>query len=324
MAGTRSYYDVLGVKRDATADEIKRSFRKLAAKYHPDAGGDETKFKELSEAYTTLSDPEKRKEYDQLLMFGGIPGPDFGGSGGRGARGYTYTTSAGGADWSEIFDNIRNGDGAFGGFDFSSIFGGQAGGAGRAGRPVKGSDLSMTIEVSADEAFKGTMRKVSYTIPSTGERQSINVKVPAGAVDGGKLRYRGRGEYGASGGARGDLVVLTRVAEHPIFKRDGADVRMELPVSVYEAALGASVKVPTPEGMEVLLKVPAGTQDGKTFRFRGMGAADVKHKGSKGALYVTVKVRVPTRLSSKEREALEALRAADERAYRKDVESYGS
>ena len=322
MAGKRSYYDILGVKRDATDDQIKKAFRKLAAKYHPDAGGDEQKFKEVSEAYTTLSDPEKRKEYDQLLMFGGIPGSDFGGSGGRNRGGYTYTTNVNGADWADIFENIRSGDGAFSGFDFSSIFGGQGAAGARASRPAKGSDLTMTVEVSADEAFKGTQRKVSYTIPSTGERQSLTVKVPAGAVDGGKLRYRGRGEYGVNGGSRGDLVVTTKVAEHPLFKRDGADVKMNLPISMWEAALGASVKVPTPDVTEVMLKVPAGTQDGKTFRFRNMGAEDVRHKGGKGALYVTVKVQVPAHLSAKERDALESLRQGDTRAYRKDVERY--
>ena len=326
MAGKRNYYDVLGVKRDATPDEIRKAFRKLAAKYHPDAGGDEQKFKEVSEAYTTLSDPQKRKEYDQLLMFGGIPGSDFGGSGGRNRTGYTYTTNMGGADWADIFDNIRGGDGAFGGFDFSSIFGGQPGGARATNRPVKGGDqdMNVTLNVSFDEAFKGAQRKVSYTIPSTGERQSITVKVPAGAVDGGKLRYRNRGEYGVNGGARGDLVITTKVQEHPLFKRDGADVRMELPVSAYEAALGTSVDVPTPDGTEVRLKVPAGTQDGKTFRFRDLGAPDVKHKGTRGALYVKVRVKVPTRLSAKEREALTALRDADKRAYRKDVDRYGA
>lgn len=150
MTDKRNYYDILGVKRDADADEIRKAFRKLAVKYHPDAGGDAQKFKEISEAYTTLSDPQKRKEYDQLLMFGGIPGADFGGSGGRN-RTYTYTTGANGADWSEIFDNIRNGDGAFGGFDFSSIFGGAGGpGAARSNRPVKGGDLTMSIDISAE------------------------------------------------------------------------------------------------------------------------------------------------------------------------------
>jgi curved DNA-binding protein len=182
----------------------------------------------------------------------------------------------------------------------------------------------MSIDISAEEAFSGAQRKVSYTIPSTGERQSLTVKVPAGAVNGGKLRYRGRGEYGMNGGARGDLVVTTNVAEHPLFKRDGADVRVELPISMYEAALGAQVDVPTPSGHEVRLKIPAGTQDGKTFRFRDLGAPDVKHKGSRGAMYVTVKVKVPTHLSAKERESLQGLLDNDKRDYRKDVERYGA
>jgi curved DNA-binding protein len=297
------------VQRDATQDDIKKAFRKLAAKYHPDTGGDEEKFKEVSEAYTTLSDPEKRREYDQLLAFGGIPGAGRSG-------GYSYT-STGGMDWSDFFDNIRSGEG---GFDFSTIFGGQA--AGGAPRPTKGSDLTLTIKVGADEAFKGTQRKVSFTIPSTGEKQTLTVKVPAGAVDGGKLRYRGRGEYGANGGARGDLVITTKVEEHPIFKRDGADVRMDLPISMYEAALGATVEVPTPDGSTCRLKIPAGTQEGRTFRFRDLGAPNVKRKGSRGALYVRVQVKVPTRLSTKEREQLTALRDADERTYRKDVDEH--
>ena len=165
MATNKSYYDILGVKRDASDDEIKRAFRKLAAKYHPDAGGDEQKFKEVSEAYTTLSDPQKRREYDQLLMFGGMPGGGFGGAGGRG--GYTYTTNVGG-DWSDFFNNVRGGDaGGFGGFDFSSIFGG-AGGARAANRPTKGSDLTMSVDVSAEEAFRGATRKATYRVPSTG------------------------------------------------------------------------------------------------------------------------------------------------------------
>lgn len=309
---------MLGVSKDASADDIKKAFRKLAVKYHPDAGGDEKKFKEISEAYETLSDAKKRKEYDQMLMFGGIPGADFGGSGGRGYT--TYSTNVGG-DWSDIFSNIRSGDGAFSGFDFSSIFGGAAG-AQQARRPARGSDLTLSIDVSAEEAFKGTSRKVTYMVPSSGERQTLTVKVPAGAVNGGKLRYRGRGEYGANGGERGDLVITTNVAEHPLFKRDGADVRMDLPVSAFEAALGAQIDVPTPSGATVRLRVPAGTQDGKTFRFRDLGAPNVKRRGTMGALLVTVRVKVPTRLSGREREALEALRDADSRDYRKDVEKY--
>lgn len=312
----KNFYDVLGVKKDASTDDIRKAFRKLAVKYHPDRGGDEQKFKEVSEAYETLSDEKKRREYDQMLQFGGIPGAGFGGNGGY----TTYTTNVGG-DWSDVFNNIRNGDGAFGGgFDFSSIFGGM--GAQQARRPQRGGDLTLSIDLTFDEAFKGTTREVSFMVPSSGERQSLTVKVPAGAYDGMKLRYRNHGEHGANGGPRGDLVITTNVADHPLFKRDGADVRMDLPMSVWELALGASTYVPTPDGRTVLLKVPAGTQDGKTFRFREMGAPNVKRKGSRGAMLVTVRAKVPTRLTQKEREALTALRDADERDYRKDVEQY--
>ena len=308
----KTFYDVLGVKRDASEKEIKSAFRKLAQKYHPDAGGDENKFKEISEAYETLSDEKKRKEYDQMLMFGGMPG---GGADGA----YTYTGGAGAGGWSDIFSSIFNGDGAFGP-DWASNIGGMGGRA--ASRPRKGSDLSLSVDVSAEDAFRGVTHKVTYRIPSTGEQQTITVSVPAGAVDGGKLRYKRRGEYGANGGERGDLVVTTNVAEHPLFKRKGADVTMELPVSVYEAALGCQVDVPTPGGATVRLKVPAGTQDGKTFRFKEMGAPDVKHRGRTGALLVKIAVQVPTGLSADERGALEKLRAADRRDYRAGVDRY--
>jgi curved DNA-binding protein len=323
MAQKRNYYDILGVDRSATNEEIRKAFRKLAAKYHPDAGGDEKKFKEVSEAYTTLSNPEKRKEYDQLLMFGGIPGADFGGSGGRN-RTYTYTTNGSGINWDDILNGMRSGEGAFGGFDFSSIFGGQPAGSHGTTRSSKGGDLALEISVSAEEAFTGAQRKVSFTVPSTGERQTLTVKIPAGAVNGGKLRYRGRGEYGANGGLRGDLVITTRVEEHPLFKRDGADVHMDLPVSIYEAALGSQVDVPTPTHEVVRLKLPSGTQDGKTFRFRNLGAPDVKNKGLRGALYVTVRIKVPTRLSAEERKTLISLRNGDKRDYRRDVKRYAS
>ena len=304
----RTFYDVLGVKKDASADEIKKAFRKLAVKYHPDAGGDEQKFKEISEAYETLSDEKKRREYDQMLAFGGMPG--------GGAGGYSYATNMGG-DWSDIFSNMRGGAG---GFDFSTIFGGMGGQQPR--RSMRGSDLTLTISLTPEEAFKGTKRDVSYMVPSTGERAKLTVEVPAGAYDGMKLRYHDRGEYGSNGGPRGSLVITTSVAEHPLFKRDGADVRLELPVSMWDLALGASVMVPTPGGNTLKLRIPAGTQDGKTFRFRDLGAPNVKRRGTFGAMYVTVRAQIPTRLSAKEREALEALRDADERDYRKDVEKY--
>ncbi|MBF0911538.1 MAG: DnaJ domain-containing protein [Atopobiaceae bacterium] len=307
MAGSKNFYDVLGVKRDASKSDIQRAFRKLAAKYHPDRGGDETKFKEVSEAYNTLSDKKKRQEYDQMLMFGGIPGV---GTGGR-RGGYTYTTNVDGANFADFFSGFGGGAGA-GGFDFADIFGG------RANRPVAGSDLTMSINISFDEAFKGTSRKATYKVPSTGEEQSLTIKVPAGAYDGMKLRYKKRGEFGVNGGPRGNLEVTINVAAHPIFSRDGADVRMKLPVSMYEAALGTTVDVPTPDGTTVRLKVPAGTQTGKTFRFKELGAPRVKNSSARGALYVSVDVKIPTKLSKKERDALQALCDADERSYRKE------
>ena len=279
MAAGKTFYDILGVSKSASDKEIKSAFRKLAQKYHPDAGGDEAKFKEISEAYETLSDEKKRKEYDQMLMFGGMPGAG----------------------------------GAYGG--------GYGAGAGRS-RARKGGDLSLTVDVSAEDAFRGVTHKVTYRIPSTGEQQTITVSVPAGAVDGGKLRYKRRGEYGVAGGERGDLVVTTHVEEHPLFKRKGADVTMEVPVSVYEAALGCTVDVPTPGGATVRLKVPAGTQTGKKFRFKEMGAPDVKHRGRTGALLVEIKVQVPTNLSDDERDAMTKLREADTRDYREKVNRY--
>lgn len=309
MAGSKTFYDVLGVKRDASKSDIQKAFRKLAAKYHPDRGGDEAKFKEISEAYNTLSDDKKRQEYDQMLAFGGIPGGGFGGRQG----GYTYTTNVNGANFADFFSGFGGGAGAgAGGFDFADIFGG------RANRPVAGSDLTMSVNVSFDEAFKGTSRKATYRVPSTGEEQSLTIKVPAGAYDGMKLRYKKKGEYGVNGGPRGNLVVTINVATHPVFLRDGADVRMKLPVSIYEAALGTSVDVPTPDGTTVRLKVPAGTQSGKTFRFKSLGAPRVKNPTTRGALYVSVDVKVPTKLSKKERDALQALLDADERSYREE------
>ena len=311
----KNFYDVLGVQRNATQDEIKKAFRKLAVKYHPDAGGDEAKFKEVSEAYDTLSDEKKRREYDQMLLFGGIPGADFGGSGGRN-RGYsTYSTNVDGVNFSDIFSGFAGGDG---GFDIGSIFGG---GGPRQQRPTKGQDVTVDIEISPKEAFVGATRKVSYTLASNGKTESIKVTIPAGAVDGGKVRYKGRGEFGTNN-QRGDLIVTTHVPEHPFFKRDGADVREEIPVSAYEAALGTSITIPTPEGSEVRIKVPAGSQDGKTFRLRDLGAPNIKRKGTKGALFATLKVVTPTKLSAEEKKALEALKNNDERDYRKSLDQY--
>lgn len=310
MGSEKNLYEILGVARDASDDDIKKAFRKLAVKYHPDAGGDAETFKKISQAYEVLSDKKKRAEYDQALKYGAFMG------GGRPGG----ASAAGGAmpnmDWQTIIDSILRGEGAFG-TEWNPQETGFAGfnGWGQP-RPARGADLTMDIDVSFDEALHGLTRTVSYRVPSTGETEQLTVKIPAGAVDGGRLRYRGRGGQGSNGGQRGDLVVVTRVGSHPFYRRDGADVTMDLPVSFYEAALGAEIAVPAPMGKRLLLKVPAGTQSGKIFRFKGMGAPDVKRKGSTGSFYVKVVVRTPTDLTEEERDALTRLREHDARDLR--------
>ena len=301
----KSYYDILGVKKSASADEIKKAFRRLARKHHPDAGGDEETFKEINEAYEVLSDPEKKKQYDTFGTVGNFaqqPGGWQGGTWpGGGRRTYTHTSTGGsgsGFDWSDIFSNIRSGDGAFGSdWDFN------------VNRTQNGRDLQTSIELTFDEAFKGTTKQVSVRIPSTGETESIKVKVPAGAVDGGKLRFRQRGEYGSGGGRRGDLIIVTKIKEHPVYRRDHADVLMDLPVSVEEAILGTRIVVPTPDGSLVKLRIPAGTQDGRVLRVKGKGAHDVKGSGN-GDLKVKIKVAIPRSLNAEQRAAIEKLRDA--------------
>lgn len=301
---SKSYYDILGVKKTASADEIKKAFRKLAQKHHPDAGGDEETFKEINEAYEVLSDPEKKEQYDTYGTVGNFAdaGAWGGASGwpGGGGRTYTYTSSGdgGGFDWADIFSNIRGGDGAFGSdWDFN------------VNRAHKGQDLQTSINLTFDEAFAGTTKKVSVKIPSTGETETVTVKVPEGAVDGGRLRFKKKGEHGTNGGERGDLLIITKIAAHPVYKREKADVVMDLPVSIDEAILGASIVIPAPDGTRVKVRVPAGTQDGKTLRVKGKGAKDVKGKGY-GDLRIKVHVEMPKNLNAKQKEALEAFAEA--------------
>ncbi|MBR5259512.1 MAG: DnaJ domain-containing protein [Eggerthellaceae bacterium] len=298
MAATPDYYQTLGVPRNASADEIKKAFRKLARTHHPDAGGDEAKFKEINEAYEVLGDEKKRELYDQYGTananqipqgWGDIFGGGFGGQGG----GF-------GGSWSDILESIRRGEGAFGGF---GGFGGQP-------RARRGQDMNVTLNVSFDEAFNGVEKRVTVRIPGKSEADTLTVKVPAGAVDGGRLRFKGKGGLGENGGEAGDLLINTKIDPHPYYERDMADVIVTLPVTVAEAALGAQIVVPAPDGTKVRVRVPAGTLDGSFLTIKGKGAPDLKNKDSFGNLRIKVEVKVPQNMNEGQKKAMEDFLAA--------------
>jgi molecular chaperone DnaJ len=372
----KDYYDILGVPRTASADEIKKAFRKQARKHHPDAGGSEAKFKEINEAYEVLSDEEKRQQYDTYgRYFGGhIPPGGPGGAGPAGGAGAGWPGGfPGGAGGYTTVDMGDLGD------IFGSIFGGGPGGARRTAAH-RGADLQYDVTLSFEEALTGVSTKVDVrrqetcqtckgtgakpgTSPTScptcagsghvsqgqgvfgfsrpcprcggtgrivehpcqtckGKGQVVRVKpltvnVPPGVTDGGKLRFAGKGEPGTGGGPAGDLYVVTHIKPHPYFTRDGADVVLDLPVTIGEAALGTEVTVPTPDGGKVKLKVAPGTADGKVLRVPAKGAQKLKGKGS-GDLKVRVKVVVPQKLTAEQKELLkrfESSRDEDVRAH---------
>lgn len=322
MAQKESYYKVLGVDKSATPEEIKKAFRKKAAKAHPDVGGDEEEFKKINEAYEVLSNPEKRKQYDTYGQYmGSMPG---GGAGAYGA-GAAWPGNVN-VKWTNMGGDGQ-GFGGFGDFDLGDIFNRVSHGEGVWGtdwempkRPMRGRDLQATLNLSFDEAFNGTTKRLSVRIPSSGKTQHVTVKVPAGAVDGGKLRYRGKGDEGLDGGEPGDLVIVTKVAPHPLFTRKGADVLMDLPVTYPEAALGSSVVIPTPDGSKAKIRIPAGTKDGAVLRLTGKGAPKLKGDKGRGALKLTVRIAVPSELTAEQRELLEKLAGTmDPDAARPDI-----
>jgi curved DNA-binding protein len=309
VVAEKNYYEVLGVQKTASTDEVKKAFKKLARKHHPDAGGDESKFKDISEAYEVLSDAEKRREYDTFLKYGAFTGAAGGAY--RRSDGVPFDFNRSGqGDWrtvaqdfdlggiGDIFNRIRHGEGAFGTeWDFPQ-------------RAARGRDIQVTLEVSFEDAFFGAEKRVTVRT-GDGTEQQIDVKVPAGAVEGGKLRYKGKGGGGTGGAERGDLIIITSIKQHPIFSRKGANVHLELPLSVAEVGLGAHIAVPAPDGSVLKLRIPAGTQDGKVFAVRGKGAPRVKGDGW-GDLKITVRLTTPPRLNEQQRKALEAYAAASD------------
>jgi len=294
MASTPDYYKTLGVPRDASKEEIKKAFKKLARKHHPDAGGDEAKFKEINEAYEVLSDEKKRQMYDQYGTANENQIPyGWGGFGGAAQGG-------GFGSWAEILEAIRNGDGAFGGaWDIGDFVGG-----GRGPRPKKGRDVRVGLDVTFDEAFAGCEKRVTVRIPGKSDTETFEVKVPAGAIEGGRVRFKGKGEEGENGGKAGDLLVITHIQPHEYFTRKGADVLLDMPVTFAEVALGASIEVPTPAGERVRVKVPAGTKDGAVLKLKGKGAPKLKGRGT-GDMLVKVCVEIPKKLNKEQKAALE-------------------
>ena len=252
----KDYYDILGVKPDATDAEIKRSYRKLARKYHPDVSkevGAEEKIKDVNEAYEALKDAERRREYDQLRAGGYRGGDDF-----RPPPNWQGRQGGGGfeeADFSDFFESV------FG-------RGAGAGGRGRSG-PRRGSDLQARITIDLVSAFKGGRERITLRDPVQGER-TLEVKIPAGIEPGKQIRLSGQGHPGSAGGPAGDLLLEVGVREDSRFKLDGNNIIAVVPIAPWEAALGATVKVPTLAG-EVELRVPAGSNTGSKLRLRGRG-----------------------------------------------------
>jgi molecular chaperone DnaJ len=278
----KDFYKVLGVSKDVSEAELKKTYRKLSRKYHPDTNpGDakaEAKFKEVSEAYSVLSDSKERAEYDQMRAMG--PGPRFnpGAGGQQYAGGFPGGANMGGAGFEDVFANLFGG----GGFNRG---------------PQKGSDLSMSSTLDFIDGVKGTQLKVRLGGGET------TIKIPAGVLDGQKIRIAGKGQQSPNGGPAGDLIISVTVKPHPVFTRDGMNLRLTVPVTYSEAVLGATIQVPTLGGEPVKLKVAPGTPNGRVLRVKGRGVVTAKAEGD---LLATVEIAVPSHLSEKAKHALEA------------------
>ena len=294
----KDYYAVLGVSKDASKDEIKRAYRKLAQKHHPDANkGDasaEARFKEISEAYALLSNEDKRREYDEmrrLVEAGGERIYGFGPNQGGGVRvniGDLGDLFGGGGD-TGVFDDL------LGGFGFRS----------------RGRDVETDVSLSFDEALSGT----TVTLPQGGK-----ARIPAGVGNGARIKIAGKGEPAPGGRAPGDLYVRVSVAEHPLFKRErNGDLSIKVPVTYPEAALGAQVEVPTLDG-SVTVKVPAGSRNGRRLRVKGRGAP--RPRAGRGDLLAVIEVEVPQKLSRKEKDLLEEFQRQHSASPRAHFESY--
>ncbi len=293
----KDFYAVLGVPKDADAATIKKAYRKLAREKHPDHNpGDaaaEAKFKEIGEAYSVLSDAEQRQQYDQLRAMAGGPRFTAGGRGGAGGFEDVFGGMFGGQQGGRARYSTS------GSANFEDLLGGLfgQGGAGFPRGPQQGADLAASVTLPFRQAAEGS------TVSLGVEGRTVNARIPAGVRDGQKIRLRGKGRPGEGGAPAGDLVISVSVTPHPVFSLDGENVRITVPVAFDEAALGATIEVPTLDGSTVRVKVPEGTPSGRVLRVKGKG---ITRNKTTGDLLVTVQVVVPQRLSSAAREAVQA------------------
>jgi len=294
MATKRDYYDILGVSRDATEDELKQAYRRLARQYHPDVNKSEDaseRFNELSEAYDVLADPERRKAYDQFGHAGARAGATQGA--GRSAH----------VDFGDL------------GSIFSEMFGGGRGPFGQGGSPFghtetataprRGNDLRHEIHISFLTAVRGGRESIRFTPPGGGPPETLDLTIPPGIEDGAKLRLRGRGQPGMYGGTPGDLIVTVHIGRHPTFRREGLNLLMDVPLSIAEAVEGATVSITLADGESVDLKIPPGTSSGTRLRLKGRGIVDPKKEA--GDLLVNVQIVAPGSLSDRGRELVREL-----------------
>jgi curved DNA-binding protein len=287
---SEDYYEALGVPPEASAEDIRRAYRALARQYHPDINkqpGAEDRFKEISEAYEVLRDPEKRARYDR---FGARGGPGSGGAGDGGFGGAEdfegVSFDVGGGDFSDLFDQLFSRRGARRGSSFE-------------GFSMPGGDLEAVLELGLAEAAAGGRRRLSI------DGRSVEVDIPRGVRDGQLIRVPGQGAPGAGGGPPGDLILRIRLRPHPNFRVEGGDLYTDLPVAPWEAALGAEVPVPTLDGT-ARVKVPAGSSCGRRLRLRGQGLPG-NAQAPPGDLYAVVTIQVPKRLTKQERELFQQL-----------------
>ncbi|HEV8174974.1 MAG TPA: DnaJ C-terminal domain-containing protein [Actinoplanes sp.] len=313
MAPSRDFYDTLGVPKGASAEEIQRAYRKLARTYHPDINKDpgaEERFKDISEAYDVLSDPDQRRRYDAFgADFRQVP-PDVdpetwararAGAGTGGARGGRARTRRGGGPAEDVW--FQSGGGPD--IDLEEMFGGMFGGRRGGGwGPVPGADQEAEIELSVEEAYTGGRRTIALSGPE-GAR-TLTVNIPPGVTDGQRIRLAGQGGQGSDGAAAGDLFLVVRLKPHPRYRVEGRDITVDLPLAPWEAALGASVAIDTPGG-EAKVKIPPGTSSGRRLRLRGRGLPNPR--GKPGDLFAEAKIMVPPRLSDEERRLFEQLAA---------------